>query len=339
MHIEKRVLLAPLTTFGIGGKARFFCHARTQEEVSEAVVFAQKSKVPIFILGGGSNVLISDEGFPGLVIKVEILGIEFIERGNKIEVVAGAGESWDELVRLCVERALHGLENLSGIPGTVGAAPVQNIGAYGVELADFVKWVEVFDARKRCIRRLSRRQCRFGYRDSVFRQDACPLVITSVAFEVFKNGEPNLSYRDVGEYFKEQKIKKPDIAEVREAILEIRGRKFPDLEVVGTAGSFFKNPIVSKAKYKSLKRIYPGLVGFSVGKSKMKLSLAWIIDHACKLKDLRIGDTGVAPRQTLVLCNFGNASAQEVLGLARQIADAVRKDTGIKIEPEVRIVV
>jgi len=338
MKIEKNTPLAPFTTFGIGGKARFFCRARTIEELQEALLFAHKSKVPFLILGGGSNVLISDKGFPGLVIKIEILEMEFVERGKKVEVVAGAGESWDELVRMCVERGIGGLENLSGIPGTVGAAPIQNIGAYGVEFADSAKWVEVFDTKKQSIRTLSRRECRFGYRDSVFKQDGPSLVVTRVALEFPENASPNLSYTDVKEYFQKQKNKHPDIKAVRDAILEIRSRKFPDLEVVGTAGSFFKNPVVSNAKYKSLWRKYPGLVGFPVGRGKIKLSLAWIIDRVCKLKDLRAGETGVAPHQTLVLCNFGSATAVEVQVLARKIANAVYDTTGIEIEPEVRII-
>lgn len=338
MHIEKRVPLAPLTTFGIGGKARYFCRVRNEQELERAFEFVDKNNIPFWILGGGSNVLVSDKGFPGLVVKIEILGMEFGETKTDVRVVAGAGESWDELVRLCVEKELYGLENLSGIPGTVGAAPVQNIGAYGVEIADFISWVEVFDTKKRSVRRLTAKQCRFGYRDSIFKQDGVSLVVLRVAFKLSKSKRLNLSYADVKAYFEKNGKTAPTLAEVRSVVLEIRSRKFPDLEVVGTAGSFFKNPVVSRAVYNALSKRYPGLPGYRAAKGKMKLSLAWIIDRVCNLKDLRWGETGVAPNQTLVLCNFGNATALEVQKLAAHITDTVRNATGILIEPEVRIV-
>lgn len=338
MHVEKNVPLAPLTTFKIGGKARYFFHATSAKDLSEAADFAKKEKLPLLFLGGGSNMLISDKGFKGLVVKVDILGVEFFDRKGKTEVVAGAGEDWDVLVSLSVDKGLFGVENLSGIPGTVGAAPVQNIGAYGTEISESLLWVEVFDTKTMKIKKLSRRDCAFGYRDSVFKHEGSHLIVTKVSLTLSKEGSVNLSYRDVTEYFKREKIQKPGLKEVRSAILEIRSRKFPNLEFVGTAGSFFKNPVISRAKYESLRKVYPELSGFPSGNAKVKLSLAWIIDHICKLKDLRVGESGVAPNQTLVLCNFGNASAQEIKILAERISKKVLEKTGITIEPEVRIV-
>ncbi|HEY4498822.1 MAG TPA: UDP-N-acetylmuramate dehydrogenase, partial [Candidatus Paceibacterota bacterium] len=250
----------------------------------------------------------------------------------------GAGENWDELVSLCVARGLYGLENLSGIPGTVGAAPIQNIGAYGSEVKDVTASVEVYDTKTRKQKTLSRLSCKFGYRDSIFKREGSPYVITNVRFSLAKEGELNLSYRDMREFFEREKSLKPDLKSVRAAVLEIRSRKFPDLEIVGTAGSFFKNPIVAKSVYISLKKKYPELPGFPAGRGKMKLSLAWIIDHVCKLKDLRAGDSGVAPHQTLVICNFGSARATEIKELADRISKAVYETTGITIEPEVKII-
>ena len=337
MKIEHNILLSPLTTFGIGGKARYFCRAQSGDDLIKAAQFAKENHLTLLVLGGGSNVLFPNEGFEGLVVKIEMLGIEFTESGEHVEAIASAGEDWDAFVELCVQKGLYGIENLSGIPGTVGASPVQNIGAYGAEVKDTIKWVEVFDIKKMKPRILSHRVCKFGYRDSVFKHNGADLIVLRVAFALSKKGEVNISYRDVREYVEKRKISNPGLREVREAVLEIRSRKFPDLDLVGTAGSFFKNPIVTAAKYERLRKKYPELPGFPAGNNRVKLSLAWIIDHICKLKDLRIGDAGVSPNQTLVLCNFGNAGADDIRALAREISSSVKQHTGIEIEPEVKI--
>ena len=248
MKMERNISLSPLTTFGIGGKARYFCRAKSGEDLIKATQFAKENRLSLLVLGGGSNVLFPNKGFEGLVVKMETLGIEFTERGSQVEAVAAAGEDWDAFVELCVKKGLYGIENLSGIPGTVGAAPVQNIGAYGVEIKDSVKWVEVFDRDALKTRVLLRHACRFGYRDSVFKCDGTNLIVLRVAFALSKEGEVNFSYGDIREYVEKRKISNPGLREVREAVLEIRSRKFPNMDVVGTAGSFFKNPIVTRAK-------------------------------------------------------------------------------------------
>ncbi len=335
MKIEKRILLAPFTTFGVGGKARYFCRATSLDDLSKAILFVRKENIPFLVLGDGSNILVSDKGFAGIVIKIDILGVDFKEWKAGVEIVAGAGESWDEIANLCVKKRLYGAENLSGIPGTMGGAVVQNIGAYGAECSGILKWAEVFDTKTMKVRILSKRACKLGYRDSIFRRNNGRYIITRASILLSKKGRSNISYRDLKEYFSKQNKERPSIVEVRQAVLEIRSRKFPDLEYVGNAGSFFKNPIVSQAQHEKLLRHYPGLVGYKTGNGKIKLSLAWIIEHVCKMKNYRTGDAGVAPNQTLVLCNFGNATASEIYALAREIENAVLASTGVKIEPEV----
>lgn len=338
MTVEEHVSLASLTTFKIGGPARYFCRAESVADLRQAVQFSKKKRLPLLVLGGGSNVLLPDKGFSGLVVKVDILGIELKEQGKNVLVIAGAGEIWDDLVALCVEKGLWGMENLSGIPGTVGGAPVQNIGAYGVELSELLEWVEVFDPRKGDLRQLSRRECKFGYRDSVFKQTDKVLIVTRVALSLLKSGRPNLSYKDLKELFQKKKKQDPSLAEIRSAVLLIRSKKFPDLTRVGTAGSFFKNPLVSRSVYEKLRAQHPDLPGFKTGNGHVKLSLAWIIEHVCNLKKLRVGDAGVSEKQALVICNYGKANAQDVSALAEKITQAVYETTGIEIEPEVQMI-
>ena len=338
MKIEEHISLKPLTTFGIGGKARYFSRAGSVAELEEAVVFAKKEKVPIFILGGGSNVLISDEGFAGLVIKMDILGIEFVpKKSGVVEVVAGAGEEWDYLVGLAVEKGLHGIENLSHIPGSVGAAPVQNIGAYGVEVKGTISFVEVFDIESGETRVLKNKGCQFSYRDSIFKgEKGKQLIVTKDGFELKSNGKVNISYRDLEAYFSKKKVDAPTLAEVRQAVVEIRCAKLPDWRVIGTAGSFFKNPIVTKRSFVALRKLYPELLSYPWSKGAVKLSLAWILDNVCNAKGFHVGKATVYKNQALVLVNEGGASAEEVKELASKLQALVKEKTGIMIEPEVQ---
>ncbi len=337
MKIDKNTPLAPFTTFNVGGRADYFCIARSYADIEKAVAFAKEKGIPILPLGEGSNILVSDEGFRGLVMKVELYGVETRERADEIEVVAGAGEVWDDLVALCVEKGFFGLENLSGIPGTVGAAPIQNIGAYGKEVSSCVAWVEVIDMTDGKTRTLTGDECEFGYRDSIFkREKGKNFFVARVAFRLSKEPVVDLSYRDVREFFDAQRVKNPTPREVRMAVLEIRSRKFPDLELVGTAGSFFKNPVIDKAHFESLQKKYPDIKGFSTPSGEVKVSLAWVIEHVCHMKSARVGDAGLAPNQSLVVCNFGNATARDIRMLAEKIVTSVKEKTNIDIVPEVR---
>ncbi|OHA27780.1 MAG: UDP-N-acetylenolpyruvoylglucosamine reductase [Candidatus Taylorbacteria bacterium RIFCSPHIGHO2_02_FULL_47_18] len=346
MELLKNVSLAEFTTFKIGGKADYFCVARSVAELQEAFAFARSCSLPLFILGGGSNVLMRDDGFRGLVVKIEIKNSPLegstppVGGGRDVCIVVGAGESWDALVAETVAHGLWGVENLSGIPGTVGAAPIQNIGAYGSEVKEVIEWVEVLDKNTSAVRRFSRDECEFGYRDSIFKKpEGRDYIVTSVAFRLRKNGAPNLSYKDLAEYFAEKPD--PSLVDIRRAVLEIRGRKFPDLKTHGTAGSFFKNPIISQEKFDELKKKYPEFVGYQQPTTNnqpptIKVSLAWILDKICGLNGYKIDKVALWKNQPIVLVSQDGAGAKEISAFADDIARIVKEKTGIEIEREVQ---
>ncbi len=339
MTIDENILLKHLTTFKIGGLARYFCVAKSVADLKEATTFAKKAGVPIFVLGGGSNVLISDEGFHGLVIKMAIQGVKFEDDGNYVRAIVSAGESWDNFVSEAVKKGLWGVENLSGIPGTVGGAPVQNIGAYGVDVSETIESVEIFDTDNLGTRNLSADQCRFRYRDSLFkRPDGKDYIITKVSFRLAKEGKPNIFYKDLNKYFTLPGAPKSSIEEIRKAVLKIRSAKFPPLDKFGTAGSFFKNPIVDNGILEDLKKKFPEIPSFPTDDGLVKLPLAWILDKVCGSRGLKMEHVGLYERQPLVLVNFGEASSHEVLVLADKVAMDVRDKIGIKIEKEVRAI-
>lgn len=348
MILTENTLLAEYTTFKIGGPARFFCRVQSEEGVVEAVRLAKEKKLPIFVLGGGSNLLISDEGFAGLVIKMEQKGIliggigdgsvvanEDLKSDNKILVTAAAGELWDDLVERTVSAGLHGLENLSAIPGTVGAAPVQNIGAYGSEVSQVIDSVRVYDLQKETFLEFSNEQCQFAYRDSIFKRQKGRWIVTRVSFRLDASGRANISYKDLADYFVSKNIPYPSLLEVREAVIQIRWGKLPDWRLWGTAGSFFKNPIVSEEKFLELKAKYPDLPGFKEPDSKFKVSLGWILDKVCRVKGLCIGNACTYEKQALVVVTKPGATSAEVVNLTKELMDRVRGLTGLEISAEV----
>jgi UDP-N-acetylmuramate dehydrogenase len=362
MKIQENVLLAPFTTFRIGGAARFFVQAQNIADIEKAIAFAQEEKeaekrLPIFILGGGSNVLISDSGFNGLVIKNELKGIveeEVVdtETGESCtRIIAGAGESWDGLVKYAVEeKGLYGLENLSSIPGTVGASPVQNIGAYGVEVKNTIEWVEVYNPITKKIEKLSNEECRFGYRDSIFKHERKENIILRVAFLLKKEGKIFIEYKDLKNYFA-GRTDVPSLREVRDATIKVRARKFPDLSKFGTAGSFFRNIVIPKTDYQELTKKYPQAPAFLVDayrakqaqsekmeKEMVKVPTAWVLDKVCGFRGVRRGEVGVFENQALVLVNFGKGTAQEIKTLAGEMIYRAKEKTGITISPEVEFI-
>lgn len=332
MKIEKDKSLKEFTTFRIGGTAQFFCSVKNEDEVREAVMFAWNSKLAIFVLGGGSNVLISDAGFKGLVIKMEMKGIEIA--GER--VVVAAGENWDGFVRKCVESGLYGVENLSLIPGTVGAAPVQNIGAYGSEVKDTIESVRVYDRVENVFKDFTNKECQFEYRNSLFKREAGRYIIVSTTFILKKEAKVNIEYKDLKEFFAGKQT--PTLVEVRNAVIEIRTRKLPDVKLVGTAGSFFKNPIVTHGQANELEKRYPDLPIYPVDDTYVKVSLGWILDHVCGYKGKTVGNVGAYKNQALVLVNNGDATAEEIKRFAQEIEKAVFEKTKIKIEPEVQFI-
>ncbi|MEK7213792.1 MAG: UDP-N-acetylmuramate dehydrogenase [Patescibacteria group bacterium] len=339
MKIQENISLKEFTTFKIGGYARFFCLVKNEDELIEAINFSKKNKLKIFILGGGSNILVSDNGFSGLVIKMEMKGIEYAEDGDNIRVTVRAGEDWDAFVGQTVERGLYGLENLSLIPGTVGASPMQNIGAYGIEVENIIESVYVLDIQKDQYKTFKNSECKFSYRDSIFKKEPNRFVIISVTFLLNKKGKINYDYKDLQDYFLFKKIEKPNLKQIREAIIEIRNRKLPDLKKYGTAGSFFKNVVVSQVKAKELLAKYPEMIIRPANDKKVKIPIAWILDNVCGFRGVKKGNVGTYKNQALVLINYGNAKAEEIINLAQKMVDSVYEKTGIEIETEVEYVV
>ncbi len=342
MDIQENISLKEYTTFRIGGRARFFAHVRNTADLENATAFARQKKLPILVLGGGSNILVADEGFAGLVLRMEIMDV--VINGNKdgkTIVSAGAGVEWDGFVAGTVRHGLHGLENLSLIPGTVGAAPVQNIGAYGAEVKNAIEWVEALDYETGVVRRFSNRECNFAYRTSFFKTPAGKkYVIIRVGFALAKHGELATSYRDIADYIKINNIAQAEITlqKVRDIVIDIRTKKLPNLAEYGTAGSFFKNPIIAKSEYEKLLNEYPMMPHYPAGEDKVKIPAAWVLDNLCGFKGYREGDVGVYKNQALVLVNFGNAASSEIKNLAQKMIDAVQEKTNIILEREVEYV-
>lgn len=337
MVFQENVSLREFNTFKIGGNAKFFCVVKMVDELKEMVLFAKENKLPFFVLGGGSNTLFSDEVFEGLVIKMEMMGRGLEENSNgEIRLGVVAGENWDELVNFAVENNFYGIENLSGIPGTVGGAVVQNIGAYGAEVDDSIIEVEVFDVSDMKTKKLSAKEYLFSYRDSIFKKpEGKNYIVTKVIFNLKKDGELNTNYKDIREYFENKNIDEITLKDLRSAVLEIRAKKFPDLNKFGTAGSFFKNPTVVKNFYEQLREKYPKIPAYPVGGENFRIPLAWVLDNVCGLKGFRKGAVGLYENQPLVLTNFGGASANDVKNLADEIKQKVKEKTGIEIEKEV----
>ncbi len=338
MTIRENVLLAPYTTFHIGGPARFFAEVKTDKDLTLAVTFAHDHNLPIFVLGGGSNLLVADEGFSGLVIYMKNEIVEWKEEGGEMLAVADAGVSWDRLVAMCVERELWGLENLSGIPGSVGASVVQNIGAYGAEVGSRIAWVDIYEKDSQTFKRLSREDCKLAYRESIFKHpEGSQYIVLRVAYMLSRTGVPDINYKDITEYAAKEKPVRT-LHDVRSAVLTIRSRKFPNYPEhpnIGTAGSFFKNPVVSGEEARVFIARYPEAPAYPQKDGNLKLSAAWIIDHVLHMKGVREGEVGTWSAQALVMINYGDASAHDVAAFASGIIKRAYNETNIQLEPEV----
>lgn len=333
MLIEHNVPMAPLTTFQTGGSARFFVAVKTLQDIQEAIRFAKEQGVRILPLGSGSNVLFPDNETSILVAKNEILGHKVVQETDRdLSITVGAGESWDGFVEYAVNRGWYGVENLSLIPGTVGAAPVQNIGAYGSEVGEVIDTVQAVHLDSGEVKVFSKEECAFAYRDSVFKRE--PWFITAVTFRLEKSGRVNIGYKDLKEFFKDRYSSSVSLAEIRETVISIRKNKLPDVKKVGTAGSFFKNPIITSGEYTELQTQYPELPGFPSG-DKVKVPLAWILDKVLNLKGYRDGAVGLFETQPLALVNYGGATTQDILHFSQKIEALVLEKTGIILEKEV----
>jgi len=342
MQTKERQLLAPLTTFGIGGPARWFVEAATEAEIVEACDWAHEQGVPLFVLGGGSNVLVADEGFPGLVLHVALKGIK--QDGELFRVAAGEG--WDEFVDRALAANCAGLECLAGIPGTVGGTPVQNVGAYGQEAASIIERVRAFDLVDRTFVEFANGECGFAYRSSRFNSTDCGrYVVTRVDYELRQDGAPLIAYRDLKDHFADW-AKSPTLTETADAVRSIRRSKGmllvdgePDCR---SAGSFFKNPSVAEEVASHVRKVAAGagasLRIFPADDGLLKIPAAWLIEQAGFKKGDRMGAAAISSRHTLALVNDGSATAKDILALAETIRAAVEERFGIRLEIEPEMV-
>lgn len=332
MKLQEKIRLADYTTFRIGGPAKYFVEVETKEDLKNVANFAKEKELPIFVIGEGSDILVSDNSFDAVVVQL-------INKSTKIDgelVVSEAGVKWDDLVEFCVNHKLQGIECLSGIPGTVGAAPVQNIGAYGQELKDVLIKVEVFDIEKGQFIFLYNEDCNFRYRESVFKEKKGRYIIFEVMLKLKKNGSPIVIYESVQKFLKENKIKEATLIVVRNTVLAIRSEKLDDPRKFPNAGSFFKNPIVEVKQLENIQKKFPEIPSFINGE-KSKLFAGWLIEK-CGWKGKRIGEVGVSNQNALVLVNYGEGTAEEIKELSQKIIHDVASKFGIKLEREVQFV-
>lgn len=330
------VPLAPLTTLGIGGPARHYARIGAPEQLALALAWARERGLDVLVLGGGSNLFVGDDGFPGLVIHVVIDGIEYSVVDGSTEVTAGAGESWDALVAEVVERSLAGVECLSGIPGLVGATPIQNVGAYGQEVAETIVRVDAVDRTTSELVVFTNAECAFGYRDSRFkRADRDRYVVTSVTFGLANGGAPAIRYPELRQRLEAGRIEHPSLRSVRDAVLSIRRRKSMVVDSADpdsrSAGSFFTNPVVTA---EVADRIHvDGMPRYPAGEL-VKLSAAWLIEHAGFARGHVAGNVGLSTKHALAIVNRGGGTAREVVALADDIRRRVNERFGVVLEPE-----
>lgn len=332
MEIEENIPLAPLTTLKIGGPARYFVRASSEEELIEAVAYASTHSLPLFVLGGGSNILVSDAGFDGLVIQIAIRGISASDHGS---FAVGAGEDWDGFVEHAVNHNFAGIECLSGIPGLVGGTPVQNVGAYGQEVSTTIRVVRCFDRTTQTIAELANEGCGFSYRRSIFNStERDRYIVLSVEFGLVPEGEPLLVYKDLVEHFQHCE---PSLLKVRQAVLKIRRAKSmvidPEDPNSRSAGSFFKNPVVERSVFEIIKTEFDRVPHFDAG-DMVKIPAAWLIENAGLHKGFRLGNAGISSNHTLALINCGSATAAEMIALKNLIQNHVAERFGIALEPE-----
>ena len=337
---QKNISIKPYNSFGIDVKAKQFASFSSAEQLKEILIIEKnfiKEPINILILGRGSNLLFTED-FSGLILKNEIKGINiYKEDESHVYVKAGAGESWHQLVLFCLENNLAGVENLALIPGSVGAAPMQNIGAYGVELKEVFYKLEALNLETHEMVSFNKEDCAFGYRESVFKNKYKNLfAICQVYFKLNKTPVFNISYGAIADALKNDFDNIVSIQNIAAAVIKIRQSKLPDPKVIGNAGSFFKNPEVSPEKYNLLKNRFENLVAFPLPNGNYKLAAGWLIEQ-CGWKGFRDGDAGCYPLQALVLVNYGTASGKEVYELARKIILSVQEKFTIQLQPEVNI--
>jgi UDP-N-acetylmuramate dehydrogenase len=342
VKIQEKIPLAPYTTFKVGGPARYFAEAVTEKDTQDALDFCESRKVPLFVLGGGSNLVVADQGWPGLVLKVSIPGIHPEAANGRMLFHVGAGEDWDPFVAQAVAAGYGGIECLSGIPGTAGGTPVQNVGAYGQEVAETITRVRVLEVATGKISEMSNEQCRFSYRTSIFNStQRGRYIVLRVAFVLTPHGTPRIEYADLKKYFVDRSSQ-PTLAETRNAVRAIRHSKAmlitPDDEDCRSAGSFFKNPILTTDEYESLNKIVQGMnkriPTYPAGPGRVKVAAAWLVENAGFHKGYSLGPVAISRKHSLAIVNRGNAKAADIIALKNQVQQGVNKVFGVELHPE-----
>tara|TARA_B110000967_G_scaffold206289_1_gene252664 strand:+ start:2637 stop:3653 length:1017 start_codon:yes stop_codon:yes gene_type:complete len=335
-NILNNYSLKNYNTFGIAVKAKYFSTFYSIIDLKKILKTNLHKKEKFFILGSGSNILLTKD-FDGFILHNKIEGICILEDNkNDILVEVGSGVVWHDFVMWSVSQELSGIENLALIPGTVGASPVQNIGAYGMEVKDTITKVHTLEIKNKEVKVLSNKDCEFSYRNSVFKKEVEKnFIITKVEFKLSKEHLNRTTYGEIEDELKNLKLKASP-ATIAEAVIKIRNRKLPDPKVLANSGSFFKNPIIETSKFNALKKEFPKMVGYTISNSQTKIAAGWLIDNA-GLKGYRKSDAGVHKNQALVLVNYGNASGTEIMNLAKEIQQKIKVKYGIIIEPEVSI--
>lgn len=350
MQIQSNISLKKYNTFGIDVLAKYFASFNTVDTLGQLLQYddsrakSQKNQIPILILGGGSNMLFT-KNFEGIVLKNEIKGIEIVKEDEKyVYVKAGAGENWNQFVLYCINNNLAGVENLSLIPGNVGASPMQNIGAYGVEIKDVFHSLEAFHLKEKVIEVFNLNDCAFGYRESVFKKKyKNQFVITSVTYRLNKKPVFNTSYGAIEQELEKMGVKDISIKAISDAVINIRSSKLPNPAEIGNAGSFFKNPEIKKPVFDILHSTFSGIVGYALPNGNIKLAAGWLIEQcgpkeSATWKGYRNGDAGCHAKQALVLVNYGNAKGVEIFALSEAIIASVNKKFGVVLEREVNII-
>lgn len=336
LQIHENISLRNFNTFRIEAFARYFVEINHQEDLVELFKDSKWHQTPRLVMGGGSNMLFT-KNFDGLVIKINIRGIEHRINHEEVIVETGAGEVWNDLVNYCVDWGFAGLENLSLIPGSVGASPIQNIGAYGVELKDVFESCEAFEIKSGRIQHFNKQDCQFDYRESIFKQAyKDKYVITSVKFKLSTLAHINIAYGAIADELTKREILEPSIKDVSTVVSAIRVSKLPDPSTIGNAGSFFKNPIISKKQFEPILAKYPNISHFLVNEH-IKVAAGWLIEQ-CGWKGKIVGHTGTWQNQALVLVNHGSATGQEVYDLSTQIINSVKEKFNIDLQREVNII-
>ncbi len=342
MNIQQNISLKKYNTFGIEATAKYFAAFRTIDELKESIDLKQlsafNSQLSTLILGGGSNILFT-KNYDGLVLKNELKGIELVNEDDEfVYVKAAGGENWHQFVLHCINNNWAGVENLSLIPGNVGASPMQNIGAYGVEIKDVFYSLEAFHKNDEAIVTFNLKDCEFGYRESVFkRKYKDQFVITGVTYKLKKKPAFNTTYGAIEQELQQMGIKELSVKAISDAVINIRSSKLPNPAEIGNAGSFFKNPEIPDGQFENLKLSYPNIVGYNLHNGKTKLAAGWLIEQ-CGWKGFRDGDAGCHAKQALVLVNYGNANGEMIFALSEKILQSVKTKFGVTLEREVNII-